>query len=191
MTPPREPNEPDPPAAYVNGDPDAVRAAAPREPSEEEWESTRRAIHARLNHPQVVSSRRQMVALAGVAAALVAVAGAVVWLAFGRSTAPKTPQPPEMAKAQPAPVTPVAPAPHEPAPDPLAAFAVLPMASDDDVVLHRVPGDGWLPVGEHPLPGLLSLATSADVELDDPDATWPNVSPAPGYAPMIFAAKPR
>jgi hypothetical protein len=65
------------------------------------------------------------------------------------------------------------------------------MAGDDDVVLHRVPGDGWLPVGEHPLPGMLALATASEVELDDPDEVWPSVTQSPKDAPMIFAAKPR
>ena len=37
--------------------------------------------------------------------------------------------------------------------DPLAEFAVLPMASTDEVEFHRVPGSGWFPVGAHPLPG--------------------------------------
>ena len=83
------------------------------------------------------------------------------------------------------------PAPHEVRPDPLAEFGVLPMASAEEVVLHRVPGDGRLPVGAHPLAGALALATAAEVELDDPDEAWPNLTAAPGSAPMIFAAKPR
>ena len=77
------------------------------------------------------------------------------------------------------------------APDPLAEFAVLPIASGDDVVLNRVPGDGWLPVGADPLPGTLALATAAEVTVEDADGVWPHVAPEPGYAPMIFAAKPR
>ena len=126
-------------------------------------------------------------ALAG-AAAVAAVAAAVVWAVFNLSAPPKTPQAPEVAEVKHAPV---APTPHEVRPDPLAEFAVLPMASAEEVVLHRVPGDGLLPVGAHPLAGTLALATAAEVELDDPGAAWPNVTPAPGFAPMIFAAKPR
>ena len=113
----------------------------------------------------------------------------VAWAAFNLSAPPnKNPHAPEVAKAK---ATPVAPAPHEVHPDPLAEFAVLPMASAEEVVLHRVPGDGLLPVGAHPLAGAISLATVAEVELDDPDEAWPNLTAAPGSAPMIFAAKPR
>jgi hypothetical protein len=85
----------------------------------------------------------------------------------------------------------VVPAVPDPRPDPLAEFDVLPIAATDDVVLHRVPGDGWFPVGVHPLSGALALATAADVELEEPDPAWPGVTPAPGCAPMIYAAKPR
>jgi hypothetical protein len=85
----------------------------------------------------------------------------------------------------------LAPHPHDAKSDPLAEFAVLPMATDDEVVLHRVPGDGMLPVGNHPLQGALSLATTDDVELDDPNPAWPSMTISPGSLPMIFAAKPR
>jgi hypothetical protein len=185
MTTPREPDERDPLADYVDGDPDAVRAAAPREPSEAEWDAARRKILERLAQPQRGTSWGGRAALLAGVAALVAASVAVAWFVLDR---PKPPNPaaPEVAQVPPVPVLPVAQA-H----DPLAEFAVLPMASADEVVLHRVPGDGWLPVGIHPLPDLLSLANAEDVELDDPDAMWTNVTPAPGYAPMIFAAKPR
>ena len=184
MTPPREPDDRAPLAAYADGDPAAVRAAAPREPSEAEWDAARRRIQARVNPPHPPTPRRAVAfALAG-AAALAAVAATVAWAVFNLAAPPKNPQGPEVAEVTPAPDPPVAPAPH-------AEFAVLPMASAEEVVLHRVPGDGWLPVGAHPLAGALALATAAEVELDDPGAAWPNVTPAPGFAPMIFAAKPR
>lgn len=173
--------------AYADGDPDAVRAARPPEPSEAEWEAVRRRIHARLDRAREPAPRRRAVWLAAVAVASAA-AAAVVWVAVALNAPQREPNAPEVAEVKP---LPVAPLPHEPQPDPLAEFAVLPMATADEVVLHRVPGNGWLPVGEHPLPGTLSLATPDEVELDDPDAVWTNVTPAPGYAPMIFATKPR
>jgi len=190
MTSPREPDDRDLLSAYADGDPDAVRAAAPKEPTEAEWADTRQRIESRLNQPHHPAGWRLRAGLLAGAAALVAAAAAVAWVAFDR-IAPQNPQAPEVVEAKPAPQSPVAPNPHEARSDPLAEFPVLPMASADDVVLTRVPGDGWLPVGTHPLSGAISLASADDVELDDPDATWPNVMPAPGYAPMIFAAKPR
>ncbi|MBY0458448.1 MAG: hypothetical protein K2V38_14005, partial [Gemmataceae bacterium] len=75
--------------------------------------------------------------------------------------------------------------------DPLDDFAVLPIASDEEVVIARSPGDGWLPVGADPLPGVLTLATASELELDDTGVDWAQVTPAPGDAPMIFATKPR
>jgi hypothetical protein len=193
MTSPRQPDDRDLPAAYVASDPDAVRAAAPKEPTEAEWAVARRRIQARLNQPKPSTNWPLRVGLLAGAAALVFAAAAVAWVAFDRAIPPRNPQVPqvpEVAEAKPAP-KPVAPLPHEASSDPLAEFAVLPMANEEDVVLTRVPGDGWLPVGTHPLLGAISLATADEVELDDPEAAWPNVMPAPGYAPMIFAAKPR
>jgi hypothetical protein len=183
----------DPLAAYADGDPDTVRAAAPREPSDAEWAAVRRRVHARLASPSPEPrSRRRASLWFAVAGTLTAAAAAVAWVVI----VPNGPQPvpivPETRSAEPVqPAVAVAPFPHEPQPDPLADYAVLPIAGADDVVLNRVPGDGWLPVGRSPLPAVLPLATVNDVELDDPDPAWPNVAPAPGYAPMIFAAKPR
>ncbi|QJW93330.1 hypothetical protein FTUN_0836 [Frigoriglobus tundricola] len=121
-------------------------------------------------------------------------AAAVAWAVLVPASPPAPPvnQPgPEVVEVAPPPKAPVAPLPHESAPDPLAEFAVLPVAHADEVVLSRVPGDGWLPVGADPLPGTLPLATVADVRVEDAEATFPKVAPAPGYAPMIFAIKPR
>jgi hypothetical protein len=81
----------------------------------------------------------------------------------------------------------------------LDGMAVLPMASDDDVILERVPdtGTGWLPVGRHPFSGLMVLASAEEVQLEEvePSPVWPVGGPkmttAPGDAPMIFAAKLR
>jgi hypothetical protein len=78
-------------------------------------------------------------------------------------------------------------------------MAVLPIAANDDVVLERVPAfhTGWLPVGHHPLPGAVALASEDDLLIEEvaPSTIWPTGSPkmttAPGDAPMIYAAKLR
>lgn len=193
MNPKPDERDRDPLSAYADGDPDAVRDAAPRAPSEAEWEVVRRRIHARVDsaREQVAPFPRPRSALWLVTgAALTAAAAALGWVVFNLAL-PKDPQAPDVANVQPSPQIPVAPPPREAAPDPLAAFDVLPMATEADVVLHRVPGDGGFPVGAHPLPGAIALATSEEVELDDVNATWPGASPAPGAFPMIFAARPR
>ncbi len=184
MTPSPQPDDRDPLSAYVDGDPEAVRAAHPPEPGEAAWETVRLRIHARLAPPAELPSPRRRIALWGaVGAALTAAAAVVAWVAV---RVPPAVDAPEVVETRP-----LAPAPHDATPDPLAEFAVLPMASDDEVVLHRVPGDGWLPVGTPLLPGELALATASEVELDDPDPAWPAMTKTPADAPMIFAAKPR
>ena len=83
--------------------------------------------------------------------------------------------------------------------DPLEEFAVLLIATDDDVILERVPEfpTGWLPVGRHPVQGTVTLATEEELILAEfaPSRAWPVGGPkmttAPGDAPMIYAAKPR
>lgn len=187
--------ERDPLFDYVNGDPDAVRAAAPREPSYAEWENVRLRIHAKLDatsgneYPH--SYRRSALWLAA-SVVLTAAAAAIAWIALTLPTA-KNPQVPEVVKgkSQPPVEVVVAPHPREAISDPLADYPVLPMATNDEVVLHRVPGDGILPVGSDPLPSVLLFATHNDVELDDPNPAWPRVTVSSGFAPMIFAAKPR
>ncbi len=130
------------------------------------------------------------------------VAAAVAWVAFGPSAPqPRTggPNVEEQTKSSeiaphPREVAALAPAPRSG--DLLAEFAVLPMATDDDVILHRVPDfhAGWLPVGLHPVPGVVALATEEDVLLAEvaPNAAWPTGEPkmttAPGDAPIIYAA---
>jgi hypothetical protein len=83
--------------------------------------------------------------------------------------------------------------------DPLAEFAVLPMAGAADVDVRQVAGNAGasLVIGEPPLAGPLALADEDDVELQDaePHPAWPTGNPrmttAPGDAPIIFAAPPR
>jgi anti-sigma factor RsiW len=79
--------------------------------------------------------------------------------------------------------------------DPLAGIAVLPVATDADVDVHRVDGagaGGWLPVGGVPLSGPLALATADDVELEEAEEhpAWPAGGPRvvrdPADAPVLF-----
>lgn len=186
MTPSTQSDDRDPLSGYVDGDPDAVRAARPPEPSAAAWEEVRLGIHQRLATSRAPRNTRRLAVWGAIGVGAALAAAAVAWLAFNPAPVKLPPGAPDVVQT-----IPVAPAPHEVQPDPLAEFAVLPMASSDEVVLHRVPGDGFLPVGAHPLPGILLLATSSEVELDDPNDAWPNATTSPDRAPMIFAAKPR
>ncbi|MDY3557693.1 hypothetical protein R5W23_000221 [Gemmata sp. JC673] len=179
------PNRPDPFGGYLAGAREAVDAVRPDEPSEDQWRAVlggvRVGLAAATEPARVAPPRWHRTALAAGAAALAAVAAAVVWVSF----APVV---------NPAGVTKsgsVVPARPEPPADPLAGFDVLPLASAEEVDLHRVPGSGWLPVGHDPLPAAIVLATNQDIELDYPDSTWSQVTPSPGDAPVIFASKPR
>lgn len=183
-------------------------AAAP-EPSAASWDAVRRNIEIGLNKPAAPArADRRLTAwlLGGVAAA--ALAASVAWFAFGPVPQPGVGKPVSEVIAKnetPAPGLPtpdsrfLAPAPRAAKPDLLAEFAVLEMASDDDVILERVPDTrrGWLPIGRHPLPDTLALATIDEVDLPEvePIPVWPFSVPKmqtpPGHAPMIFAAKPR
>ncbi len=174
--------QPDPLDGYLANDRDAVHAARPDEPVEAQWDAVRRRIHDRLNPASPVpGSGRWRAAVCVAVGAALTTAAAVAWIAF----APAPTQKPEIAAVRSVPISPETPA------DPLAEFAVLPMATANEVDISRVPGSGWLPVGSDPLPGTLSLATTDEVELDDPDSVWSQVTKSPGDAPMIFAAKPR
>jgi hypothetical protein len=139
--------------------------------------------------------------------AAAAIAASVAWLAFG----PVEPQAPlrfpnlgDLAKRPAAAGPEVGPTPRttpsESQPALVAGFAVLPMATDDDVVLERVPATrtGWLPVGRHPMPSVLVLASVEEVDLEDvePSPAWPppggpKMITAPGDSPMIFAVRRR
>jgi hypothetical protein len=188
-------------------------AAEPPEPNGAAWAAVRREIEEEVCPPVPVVSgdrfRIQRAAgwiLGGLA--ISGVAAAIGWVVFAPTPRqpvtenhtptvvvckPKTEADPEVAPTPPI-VTP------SPEPDPLAAIAILPMPTDDDVILDRVPAlrGGRLPIGRHPVPGMLTLASVADVRLEEvsPSLAWPtNGEPkmitAPGDAPMIFAAKPR
>lgn len=162
MTP--APDNDDPLWAYLDGDPDAVRAAAPAEPTEAEWNAARARVAARLPR----RARRWSAVAALVAAAALVAVGAALW--------PAKPAAPEVV---------VRPAPAQPA-DPLAAFDVLPIVSAEEVVLYRVPGTGALPVGAPPFAGDLVLATVDDVQFTTPHDAWPNALTSAGDAPMLF-----
>jgi hypothetical protein len=162
MTP--APDNDDALAAYLAGDRRAVRAAAPPEPTEAEWDALRGRVAARLPRRPRRWPARVLVA----AAALVAL-GAALW--------PVRPGAPAVAH-RPAPVPPA---------DPLAEFDVLPIVSAEEVVLYRVPGAGAVPVGAPPLSGELVLATVDDVEFTAPHDLWPQALTGAGDAPMLFA----
>ncbi|MBA4187596.1 MAG: hypothetical protein C0467_06210 [Planctomycetaceae bacterium] len=177
------------------------RAEVP-EPSPAAWASARREIESRLNPAAPKPGYGRQFAgwvLGGIATA--AAAAAVAWIAFGPVAEQRAIDGArlrvDVAKAQ------VAPPPRlvvaSLKPDLLAEFAVLPMATDDEVTLDRVPDtrSGWLPTGRHPLGDTLALASFEEVHLEEVDLSpvWPAGGPkmktAPGHAPMIFAAKPR
>jgi hypothetical protein len=174
--------------------------AEPPEPLEAEWTVVRRGIEDKLTAPLPARRWRAGIwALTGLAAG---VAAALAWVAFNpvNPPPPKDDFPPrELVRTPPA-----APAPHEVAraitpraDDPLAELAMLPIATDEDVILDRVPEfpAGWLPVGRHPLEGVLTLAAQDELLVSEfaPSPAWPVGGPkmttAPGDAPMIYAAR--
>lgn len=84
--------------------------------------------------------------------------------------------------------------------DPLAGLAVLAVATEADVDVHRVDGagaGGWLPVGGVPLSGPLALASADDVDVEDAEAhpAWPAGFPQvirdPADMPLLFPARTR
>jgi hypothetical protein len=183
-------------------------AIEPLEPTSQNWATVRHEIDAELWPHQPESAprprNRRLVGwlLAGLTVS--SAAAAIAWLGL---IFPKQPaliaNRPQTELAQKAKLVPeVAPEPRiaeEPA-DPLDTIAVLPIPSDDDVILDRVPefGGGWLPVGRHPVPGILTLATVDELTLGEvcPSPAWPTgggpkMITAPGDAPMIYAAKQR
>jgi hypothetical protein len=184
-------------------------AAGPPEPTSAAWGVVRREIEAELNspEPQTVDRSRGLRVAGWLTAGLTmsAAAAAALWLSFA-STVPQ----PRIEPHKPAALASnldtypeIAPAPRirDEEADALAAIAVLPIPTDDEVVLDRVPDleGGWLPVGRHPVPGIISLVTVEELTLEEdvsPSRALPtNVSPkmttTAGDVPMIYAAKPR
>jgi anti-sigma factor RsiW len=177
-------------------------AVEPVQPGAGHWATVRERIAREVaSAPRVKShATRRFGWLRGIIAAGGA-AAAVAWLAIAL-TAPN-PQPDRPAAGA------QASAPHSsaelaPAPrtlnNPIGDYAVIPLAAEEDVVLDRVPDlqGGWLPIGQHPVPGVLTLATEDDVLLEDvsPNPAWPvdagpRMTMTPGDAPMIYAAKSR
>jgi len=184
------------------------RAEVP-EPSAAAWNVVRRGIGQAFNPPVPATTqtnrtftRRTVAAILGIVAIAAVVAFLVVKPAAPQPPPSDAPKPVDVVNAAPV-ILEVAPPPRlvvpVSQPNPLEGIAVLPMASDDDVILHRVPdtGAGWLPVGHNPLPKTLLFATVEEVHLEDvkPCPAWPKGMPkmtnGPGTMPMIFAAKPR
>ncbi len=180
-------------------------AAEPLQPTAEAWVAVRQQIEAESTTTRHrTADRYRGLRVAGLLVTGLTLTGssaAMLWVAFISSMQqPKSepPTPTELANTKPHSET--APAPHTPQADPLATIAVLEMPTDDEVILDRVPtlSTGWLPVGRHPVPGMLTLATVEELTLEEvsPSRLWstssgPKMTTAPGDAPMIFAAKPR
>ena len=168
------------------------QSAEPPAPSEAAWAAVRGSVEGEVCNPPAEDAgpgRRKRLGLWAAGGVAAAAAVAVAWWAVRNPAAPPVPNP-----EPPRPVPEVVRG-AEPA---QAEVAALPIASDDDVELLRVPGGavGWLLAGTHPLPDVLVLAGPDDVELGDLDPDeWPDGGPkmitGPGDAPMIFTTKGR
>ncbi|MFM8275325.1 MAG: hypothetical protein ACKODX_23735 [Gemmata sp.] len=176
-------SESDPRRDYAAGDPYAVRAARPPEPTPAEWDAVLHQVRARLLSARPAAARERGRAVRVVGGLALALAVASVALGLWLELRPVQVVRSDVARL----AVPVGAAEG----DPLVWFAVLPMAAEEEVELRRVPGAGWLPIGADPVPGVIALATEDEVELDDPDPAWSKVTPSPGDAPMVYAAKPR
>jgi hypothetical protein len=188
MTPASQPNpNRDPLSGYIAGDANAIEAARPSEPTEAQWHTASAQIQQRLKFAEPARHtprHRNIARIAALAAAVaIAVAGVAGWFVFQSQTRDVA-QAPAPAKPEPNTRTPVTP-------DPLADFAVLPIASAEEVDLQRIPGAGVLPVGDDPFAGGFALAKTDELELEDTNPAWSQVTISPGDAPMIFATKPR
>jgi hypothetical protein len=170
----------------------------PPQPDELAWANVRNRVAARIRPPHRTSRRRAF----AVAASVVALAGVGIgaWLAQGSRPLPKAGDPPGTEIATQPRVVPEAlvVAPRAVNPDPLAEFAVLPMANSRDVLVDTAAGRTLeaLPVADHPLPGDLPLAAPGDVRIGAmgrrPDGTFPPLPWVSGTAsepPLIYAAR--
>ncbi len=88
----------------------------------------------------------------------------------------------------------VSESPPPAAPRETALVPPLPLASEAEVLLERVPnmGEGWLPIGRLPLEGPMTLARGDDIEVIDfvphpsgPTGVPPLVHPE-GSVPMLW-----
>jgi hypothetical protein len=161
---------------YADGplDPATRRALAPDSPTRADWKRVSDGIAARVlpKHRSANWGRRAVAGLAVAGCGLIAV---LVWR--GNGPAPRATLP-DVVKIAPD-VT-----------DSLAEFAVLPIATDDELQIATLRGD-WgtgLVVGEHPLSGELRLATADEVTVErSPAGTEPTSDH--GDLPMVFGLK--
>jgi hypothetical protein len=170
--------EPDP-LRYADGKPDRAtrRALAPPTPSDADWKRVSDGIALRVL-PKGRGSARWVPLLAGAAAILLCMAGGIYLFGRGSPQTPPRSGPFEVVKVQPV------------VDDPLAEFAVLPVATDDEVRIALIRGDwdGSLVAGVHPLPGDLRIATADEVFIERvPDVM--DAVPDFGGAPMVFGVR--
>lgn len=152
-------------------------AVEPPAPAAATWAAVRTGIADRVR-PAKRPPRRRAVAVAAAVLALAGI-GLGAWFATGERRPRVVPAPDVVNFPQP--LESLAVAPREVV-DPLAEFAVLPMAGPRDVLVAAVPGgslDG-LPAADHPLPDDLPLAAPGDVRIE-----------AVGSADGMFPALPR
>jgi hypothetical protein len=157
MTPPDDPH------------PDLAREFAAHPipaPTETEWTRVRDAVAARLIPVTPRKPNRwTRVAAIGVSLAACLIAGVVLLRPTPIQVRPSV----------------------EPAADPLADYAVLPIATPDDVMVSAVRnGDGLGFVAcDHPLPGVIPLVTAADLTVTKGTAGELSL-PDPADAPVIM-----
>ena len=170
------------PSRYADGrlSPAARRAFDPPPPSEAEWKRVSDAVALRVLRK--AGPRRAWVAWTAAALAGCAIA-ATVFVALLSGGKPLPNQAPQVVRL---PEVVVAPAPRE-VRDPLADFAVLPVASADEVTISLVRGER--PTGfvnaAHPLPDVLQIATADEVVLERVPRGMES-SPVFGDLPMIL-----
>lgn len=166
--------------------------ASPPRPDAETWDQVRdgiavRLAAARLAEPVGVPWERRLARVLAVPAYALT-ACVVLFAGFGYLLFPR---PTQQVTERVARVTPD---------DPLAGIAVLLIATETEVDVHRVDGagaGGWLPVGGMPLTGQLALATVDDVDLEEAEEhpAWPAGGPRmtrnPNDAPLLFPTAPR
>ena len=176
MTPPD-------PARYADGplDPACRRAFNPDPPTRADWMRVSDGIVARVlpkSRPTIQWGRW----VAGITLAASGLVAVLMWR-YGATPPPKrvAPSLPDVAKVQP-------PPPPEPV-DLLAEFAVLPIATDDEVRVATLRGD-WgtgLVVGDLPA-GELKLATADEVTVERVPAGM-DAGPDYGDLPMVFGLR--